>query len=198
MDVVERFRTNTRRVHVWIFLGLSMFLSAVTSILLVHHVISGSPIIFASGYGGIMLLATGIAFIIPAMDSDLNIRKFKKLIKRLQKKYLLFTIVYFWLGIGFYLLYPLLHFSTSFNIFPSIYTGIVAGTLCMCLGIQFILLNYVLEGPAQLSKEDLEALKDMIDKDIEDFDPENYKDRDIEDLEAYKERIEEEQEKLED
>lgn len=198
MDVVERFRTNTRRVHIWIFLGLSMLLSAVTSLLLVHHIISGSPLLFAAGYGGVMFLATAIAFIIPAVDSEINPHKFIKLVKNQQPKYMLFTLIYFWIGIGFYILYPMIHFSSSFDIFPSVYTGLVAGTLCICLGLQFILLNYILVGPTQLSKEDLERLKEMIDEDLEEFDPEKYKDRDIEDLEAYKDRIEEEQEKLED
>lgn len=196
MDIVEQFRTNTRRVHVWIFLGLSMLLSTVTSILLVLHVTSDLRLLFAGGYGAIMAMTTFIAFIIPSVDTGLNVRNLLNVVKRLQRKYLIFVVMYLWFGIGFYTLYPLLHISSTFDIFPSIYTGLVAGTLCFCLAAQFILLNYTLVGPAKLSKEDLEKVKEMIEKDIDEFDPEEYKERDIEDLEDYKERIEEEKDRL--
>lgn len=194
MDVVERFRTNTRRVHVWIFLGLSMLLSLLTSVLLVHHILYESPIIFAAGYGGVMVLATSIAVAIPIVDSNVGFRKLVKLFKNLETKYLLFTTTYLWLGIGFYSLYPLNQVIGDFGVFPSVYTGPVAGTLCMCLMFQFLILNYILVGRTDLSKQDLETLNKMIEDDVDEYDPEDYKDREIEDLESYKERMEEEKE----
>lgn len=192
MDVVERFRSKSRRLHVYIFLGLSILLSAVTGLLLMHHIATESPLLLSGSYGTIMILATLLAFIFPAADSGTSLDQISTLVKSLDRKYLLFVITYIWLGVGFYLTVPLSYISSGFDMFPSNLTGLVAGTLSLCLGVQFILLNYIIIGSSKMSKEDLEQLKQMIDEDVDEFDPEEYVDRDIEDLEAYKERKEEE------
>lgn len=178
MNSIERFRASTRQVHIWIFTVLSMFLSIVTTAIFMYHIVSGFNVLYVLGYASILGLSTLVMAGIPAVDSQIEVGSLPDLVIRQKTNFKVFTLTYFWIGLGL-LFYPILHLSSTLRMFESPLTGAAGGILFICLGIQFIVLNYLTVGYPEFSEEDVQTIKDRLEE-IDDFDPDDHNDTEIE------------------